>query len=403
MNLSNREKISSRLIVIYIYASSISLLFSIWISDFLVKNVIILLLIFISLITNKFKFNKMFLYYITGIVIFTLINALLVDIPLYPVGDGLNLLFYSFIPLYLASINSIKINIFIEEWYKFAVFFSILMPIYYLLRTSYIITYYEIGLLAYYNFLSLIIYSFTRKSKKVWILALINLSILAIFGSRMVLLAAFLTTFVALLLLSSKKKIMYYFKILLLFILSGLLYINLLSILTSINSMLVERGINSRNLMLFIQQINGTASSDSILSGRQEIYPLVISFIRENGFFPSGFGVARFLTNGKYYHSHNFFTELILIFGFSGVLLLMSLAFARVYTIRKNNIKNTDYLDYKIAFLIFISFLFRSITGTHFVSDVMFLLSVALFIKPQRLERKQKLNGVTKIYESNIY
>lgn len=392
MRRYSEKTINSWIIVIYIYATSISLLFAMFTSTFLLKNIIILFLIVLSLFINNFKFNKYFLYYLIALMIFLFSNAVLVDNPTYPLGDGLNLLFYSFIPFYIVSINGIVTKKIISYWLKAAIFFSLLMPIYYYLRITYVITYYEIGLIAYYNFFGLITYAFINKNNKLWIFILINLSVIGILGSRMTFLASILTLFIAYLVFSPKKNFIYYAKIILTFLLAGIIYLNLLNILNSINLFLLNRGISSRNLTLFIQQINGSASSDSILSGRQEIYPVVLSYIKERGFFPSGFGMARFLTEGKYYHSHNFLTELILIFGIFGLIILLTLTVVRIFEIKKNKYGYTESINYKLSFLIFISFLLRSITGTHFVSDVMFLISIALFLRPKILEGQTKMD-----------
>ncbi|KGI86327.1 hypothetical protein JY98_08825 [Exiguobacterium mexicanum] len=376
----NNNNFNIWIIITFIYASSISILFFQLSSPFLIKSMIIVILLILTVIFNTQKMNRYFLGYLIGLIIIIGVNALFVENPMYVLGDGINLLIYSTIPLYIFSTQSIRIEELLVKWHKVAIGFTLLMPIYYFLRMNYVITYYEIGLLAYYNILAIFIYNKFKKSYLNLFMGVVNLMILGILGSRMVFVSSILSIFVIFLVFSSKKKLSYYIKLFSVVFASLIVFTNLLGLLNALNVSLMNRGINSRNLSLFIQQLQGTATSDSILSGRQEIYPVVIEYIKENGFFPSGFGVARTLTQGKYYHSHNFITEMILIFGFFGLVLLGALILFQIYK-NKNRLKIlAKSTDMKVALVLLSSFLFRSITGTHFVTDVIFLISIAILL-----------------------
>ncbi|UTT43519.1 O-antigen ligase family protein [Exiguobacterium aurantiacum] len=376
----NNSNFNTWIIITFIYASSISVLFFQISSPFLIKSIIVVTLLILTVILNTKKLNKYFLGYLISLIIIIGVNTLFVENPMYVLGDGINLLLYSAIPFYIFSTQSIRIEELLRKWHGVAVVFTLLMPIYYILRMNYVITYYEIGLLAYYNILAIFIYNKFNKSFLNLFMGAINLIILGILGSRMVFIASILSIFVIFLVFSSKRKLSYYIKIFSVAFASLLVFTNLLSLLTALNVSLTNRGINSRNLSLFIQQLQGTATNDSILSGRQEIYPVVIEYIKENGFFPSGFGVARTLTQGKYYHSHNFLTEMILIFGLIGLVLVGALIFFQIYK-NKNRLKVlSKSTELKVALVLLSSFLFRSITGTHFVTDVIFLISIAILL-----------------------
>ncbi len=143
--------------------------------------------------------------------------------------------------------------------------------------------------------------------------------------------------------------------------------------------MIARFGIRSRNLNLFISQLSGKDTSE-FLSGRDSIYPVVLEYLRGNGAFPSGFGVARKLTNGLYYHSHNFFLEMILILGFLGFAILIGCFFIKMQVLFKNRKHKNNKMMLEFIVILLSSFVVRSLTGTYFVTDVVFLTFLGIML-----------------------
>lgn len=332
---------------------------------------------FLILFINKFRLSKQLIYFYIIIMIILTINLLGSLNKNYVFVDGASFIIYSFIPIYLITQNLVSFHLFKSIWLKMAVIFTLLLPVFYLFRKNGIISYYDIGFLAHINLLILTYYIFDRdsryKMKRIVVYALANLFILTVFGSRMVLITTLLTIVITFFLVSDKKNIRFYINISGVFILSLLFTKNIENILAKLNVTLADYGIRSRNLSLFLSQLNEKNDSTLYLSGRDDIYPIVIEYLRANLFFPSGLGITRTITNNNYYHSHNFFLEILLIFGLFGSLVLISVYFYKFGYLYKYK----DYLENRtklyLLTILSVSFLFRSLTGTYFITDVIFL------------------------------
>jgi len=132
---------------------------------------------------------------------------------------------------------------------------------------------------------------------------------------------------------------------------------------------------------LFITQLSGKSENAVISSGRDDIYPVIFKYIKEeNVFFPSGFGVARNLTDGAYYHAHNFFLEFILIFGLLGFSLFIVFFSVKVLAMRKWRKNVEDQIKFDFLLILSISFILRSLMGTHFIKDVIFLVCLGIIL-----------------------
>ncbi|WP_191560020.1 oligosaccharide repeat unit polymerase [Metabacillus idriensis] len=375
-------KFNSLILIIYIYITSISLLFAPFISTFLVELVLLLLLILVTLILNKFEFNLKIIVYFVFTTLFIGINILAVSYKDYVFADGFNFILYSFIPIYLLTQKLVTFEFFRDYWIKLSIIFTYLLPIYYIYRQNGHISYYDIGFLSHLNILIIAYCLISQKSKnvKMIIYLLVNIGVLAILGSRMVLVASLITIIFTFILFSNKKNIKFYLNLILISIIGLIVSQNLLNILIYLNNTIADFGIRSRNLSMFITQLSGRSDDSIILSGRDNIYPVISQYLFENGIRPSGFSVARKLTNGMYYHSHNFFMELLLIFGLLGVILILITVIVKICILLKvKNMKdNKLMLQFLLIFLV--SFLIRSLTGTYFVTDVIFLVCLGIFL-----------------------
>lgn len=371
----NIIRINSFILILYIYLASISLLLAPYISTFLVKNILLICLILITLFINKFKINIKIILFYGFLILFISINLLVVSYKQFVFGDGVNLILYSFIPIYLLTQRLISFRIFKNIWIKVSIIFTYILPVYYFYRQSGYISYFDIGFIAHLNIL-IMAYHLMSSKRKSFIMLLylsINILVVAILGSRLVLISSLFTSLFTYLLLSNKKSSKFYINVSLISIIGYLIIQNLINVLNFINNIIVNFGLNSRNLSMFIAQLSGRYDNSTIVSGRDNIYPVIIEYLIDNGFFPSGFGVARNLTNGAYYHAHNFLMELLLIFGLFGLILIVYYFILKIRILIKfkNLHENRIMLEFLLLFLV--SYLIRSIMGTYFVTDVIFL------------------------------
>jgi len=219
------------------------------------------------------------------------------------------------------------------------------------------------------------------------IFLIINLGVAAILGSRMVFVSSVLTA-VLIFIIFARKNIKFYINLFLMSLLAVVVSYNLLNILTFMNETLGKIGIKSRNLYMFINQVKGGFENSIVLSGRENIYPVISEYLKENTIFPSGFGVARKLTNEVYYHAHNFLLEIILIFGIIGCLVILVAALLKLKVL----IKNIDFSENRIMLhiltVLLISFFFRSLTGTYFMTDGIFLFCLGIFVSVSNKEER---------------
>lgn len=245
--------------------------------------------------------------------------------------------------------------------------------------------------LAYLNHLNIIVFSYfyfklERNESISLIFLFINLIISTIFGSRMIAIASFVIILFSM--VYFKRKSFRYYFILVLLIFSGILFFNNLNnILFYLSDKLNKYGINSRNLNLLIEQLS-KKDGEIYLSGREQIYTTVTSYLDKKGFFPSGISVARSITNGDFYHAHNFFLELFLIFGYLFGLILIVMFVFRVWFIFKKRKTLQDYYKIDLLLLLIVSFFIRSLTGTYFLSDSLFLISLALLFTTNNKARE---------------
>ncbi len=87
----------------------------------------------------------------------------------YVFADGLNLVMYSFLPIYLLGQNLICYKEFRDIWMKMASLFTMLLPVFYLFRQSGYISYFDIGFLAHLNILIIVYHILSsNKNKNDW-------------------------------------------------------------------------------------------------------------------------------------------------------------------------------------------------------------------------------------------
>lgn len=368
------------------YLTSFVTLFAFLDMAFILEIGVLIGTIAASLINNKFKMPVPVVLFYFVLIVFALFFAPTMSVARYPLGELANVLLYSFVPIYLFSQNNIDYTSILSKWKKVATIFSLLMPLLLVYRELRFIFYYEFGYVAHLNVLIFVLYFFVKKEYTpmnfFWIVY--NTVGLLLWGSRLVLLSTAITSVLIILVLTKERLHIKIFKFLLTFFLVVMLYINLPTILVTINEVLGLFDIDSRNITLLMQQVEG--GLEAVIGSRQEFYPQMFEYMRNSYGIPRGFGVIRSMTDGKYYHAHNFIIQFILTFGL--ISLLAFLMFIVIYYIRTS--RRSFYSDSKryILFISITSFFLRSIAGTNFYNDYIFYIFVGILFSSNVIENK---------------
>lgn len=379
---------NSTLIVFYLYLTSFVALFSFLDMAFLLEVGLLVTTVALALVNNKFKIPTSILVFYLSLIVFALFMAPSMTVARYPLGELANVLLYSFIPIYLFSQNNIDYENILNKWKKVAMLFSLLLPILLIWREMRFIFYYEFGYVTHLNILIFVLYFFVKKEYTPlnFFLIVYNTISLLVWGSRLVLLSTAITSVLIILILTKERMHIKIIKFLALSFLVVMLFVNLPTILVAINGVLGLLGIHSRNITLLMQQVEG--GIDAVIGDRQDFYPHMIVYLRNSLGIPQGFGVIRSMTDGVYYHAHNFIIQFIFTFGLIPLVLFIS--YTAIYYIQTG--RHSIYSDSKryVLFIGITSFLLRSIAGTNFYNDYIFWIIVGVLFSSTMVENKNK-------------
>lgn len=385
------KKINSRILILYIYFWVFLKLFSPFLSNKQLSNLnylLILILIIASIMINRFRLRKEILYILFFSSIYIGINLILVDYEYFVLVETFSIFMSAFLPFYIITLDEIDYNFLLKFWFSISKILTIVLPIYIFLYINSYIGYSPMGHYSHLN--SLIIFYFILKDKRIKIykilMFLINLSVGLILGSRMLFVSSIFTCSIMFLFFYSKKGIFYYSSIISSFIF-GLLLIYNNNILRLLYFLMDKLNIKSRNIRLFILQIEN-ADLNIIFSGRLKIYKIVSEYIFNRFGFPGGLAVTRNITGGKYYFAHNIILDFFLVFGIIGTCIFL------IWYIYKNLLvfKYKFYNQYKFSLylILFTSFWSRAFLGTYFLTSEFFLISIALLITNLKYTYRKK-------------
>lgn len=387
-NSGRKSIINTKVLLLYLLMPVVISAFSPIINNFIFSYIFLGILITISLWNNHFYINKGVLvgYLILSLCI--LFNIFISDIKQYVVPDGINLLVYSFVPIYLTSLKQINLKYFVDKSLHYAGILVLTLPYFYYLRIIGYISYFDLGLICHFIILLVLINLVIKRSNVPTSYIMMGLAIIIglIYGSRTVILAGVACYIVSLFFYSGKNKLQYNLFVISILGVFLIIITNIKSIVRLLAFQLASVGINSRNIVLLANMLE-SGSIDTVSSGRENIYPIVIEYIRNNPLFPSGFGVSRFLTNGTYYHSHNFLLEIFLILGVPLGIFFLLWILTRIFRLYYQN----NEIVFKIVIIFSISYFVRGIFGTHLISDQIFLLVLGLLISSGLYEKQKKL------------
>lgn len=381
MKKNNASNFNS-LIILYIYLNSYLSLLKFFFSDsllFLVELTIYIVIFSISLMKNNFIIRKNTLILLFSVLFASIVNILITD----EIGNvstlAIRIVISSLVPLYLITQKLVTYHKILDSWLKFALFNTVLLPIFYYLRSHFIIEYIDIAEFTYLNCIILFYNLFLGKSKKIFSLLTLlpNFTLLLVAGSRMILIATIIVFLVILFLLNHSQTFRYYTSSLFGLLILGIIIFNLENILIIISNWLNAHNISSRNITLFLQYIKG-AKFEDISSGRDGIYEIVTNYIYNTGGLPHGIGKVYSLTKGEYYHAHNIFLEMTLTFGIIITIVLIFLFLSKLFVYYQH--RNINIYQFRFLMLIATPYFIRSLVGTYFLTDPLFLTVFSLML-----------------------
>lgn len=376
------EKKNSIIIILYLYMEVLlNLVYPIF-NNKQISNmgyIITAFLIIYALLINKGHITKKFIGLLIALLIYMTINLLLVSYKYFVSVEIFFILINCFLPLYIITLGKTDYEYLLEFWFKTAKILTLISPIYIILYSKSFIRYSDIGYYSHVNVLIIAYFLFIIRDIKLSniLLLLINICMGLLIGSRMFFASSIITSIAMILFISRKKDYKHYLCILISSVLIVAVIFNIKDILYYLQSIMNAYGLRSRNLTLFIAQLEG-GSTDLISSGRDEIYKIVLDYINNRSGLPGGLAVTRYITGGRYYFSHNLFFDFILLLGTKGSIIFVIWFIYKNYKFFKT--KKQDYYKFSLYFIAIMSFLTRSITGAYFVRDKFFLIAISTLI-----------------------
>lgn len=349
--------------------------------NYIIQIVLILFLLFFN------KINKKVCVFLCLFVTAIGINYILVDYKYYVLVEGIQAFLGITIPCLVISNSKFELEYFLEKWYKFSKKNLLLVLLSIILFKEKIVHYSIFTGICVPNvfIISTMILLGKDKNRKNIIIASINILSIMIFGGRMAGVASLCMIIVSFIYssnINSRKKILIYF---ITIIIAIIVLNNFEDILLWLNNQLINRKLYSRNIALFIEQMK---KNELYVTGRDDIYIKCFNYIQSRIGLPGGFGVPLYLTDGKYYYSHNLILQLLITFGILGTVLLTVLIYFKLLIIKKYESK--DY--FKLIIFMLFSYSLIGMTGSsiwiHYISTM--FIALVFFRNNEQNKNKEK-------------
>lgn len=326
--------------------------------------------------------------FLIAYVLIAITNVAVVPYKYYVIIDSFSGLAIFLPALLIISCRMFNLRDFLKIWNKFAIITTILSPMAIILVQKKLINY---GVFTYLNLPNCVAFSYilmiAKKTDKrkysAFTFAGINVLIILIFGGRMAAFAASFSIFLAYMLSPSVKKINKCLIILVTGFLGATIIRHIDTIIYFAQPVFNKYNLNSRTFSLF------TKGDGLYLTNRDIIYDEVINYIRERNGFPGGFGVSLYISKGHFYHPHNLFLQLSVMFGVIGCILLFLLIFYRISRIK------TIFLifEYKFTLLLLAEYLVISFTGGSILTNFAAIIGIGmLFFYKNAKEKNLKID-----------
>ena len=354
---------------------------------------VLLIVIDILVLFNSRELSVRLLLFLIAYITITIINFTAVSYKYYVAIDAISGLAVFLPALLIISSNYFDLKDFLKIWGKFSIVATIMSPIAIILVQQKIIDY---GVFTYLNLPNCISLSSGvmlaergDKTKKTgFILASINFIIILLFGGRMAAFAAAFSIFLAFMISSSVKNLTKWLFIATIGVVGTIIINNLNFVLQYVQALLNKYNLNSRSLSLVLEQMR-TGGTGLYLTRRDIIYDEILNYINERSGLPGGFGVSLNISNGQFYHPHNLFLQLSVMFGVLGCVLVLLLVLYRVI-----KIKHTSSLyEYQYTLLLLIDYLVISFTGGSILNNFVAILGIGMVFFYKNDQQKFYTNG----------
>ncbi len=375
---SSESKILSILLALWIYTYALFYFIPLIIPSTTMLMYIWLVMIDILILSITRSLSRRVFGFLFVYTIYALVNTLVVSYKYYVIIEAFTGMAV-FLPAILI-IGSLKFNLkeFLQIWYKFAIISTVFSPIAVILMQKKIIDY---GVFTYLNLPNSIIFAYIImcankgmvKKKISVVLAIINFFIILFFGGRMAAFSAAFSIFIAYMFSMSVKPLKKYCFLSFLLLFSVIILNNLDVILQGLEVFLKRYNLHSRTLALLLEQI-GKNGTGIYMTGRNNVYDETLLYIKDRLGLPGGFGVNLHISSGKFYHPHNLFLQLTLIFGIVGGILVLILMFFQLIKIKKNK----EIFEYKFTLFLVVEYLIFSLTGGSILNNFIAIIGIGM-------------------------
>lgn len=364
-------KVLAALLAIWLYTFAYKFILErIWSNGILLYYGILLCITVLVLLLRR-KTSKRLILYLLTYILFAFINILVVRYSYYVMIEAFSA-FFIFLPaLLIIGSSNFFVDYYIRYWYIAARIHSVMLPFFFLLYVNKIVNY---GIFTYVCIPNAVIFSYyiflydQKIGMATICFAAVNSCVALLFGGRMAGLICIIT-YVYAFLMSNKISLIKKLIFTILCSVSVIIVIRYVrEILLYIYLLLKKYNLGSRTLWLYLKS-PGTNKVYS--SGRDNIYPLVLRYIKERFALPGGFGVVLNLSQGQYYHPHNLILQLVVLLGGLGALIFIFSAIFRMLKLK------TDKNLYFLLLLIY-NFLTYSLTGTSILDNSFSIMIIGL-------------------------
>lgn len=343
------EIINSYLLLAYLFANSITLplkdLTNSGVPVYFFIGIIVTVSIFVN--RNKSDFKTIFLILILLILIF--LNTLVVSYKTEATHWMIEFLKFGIIPLYLAS-TKLNLKQIFDAWTFFGIINFFIWVFYFKDVNDGKIDYMFYGVSLTYSFSIFIINLLILKYKRILFLffTVISYVMLILLANRVAVIIATLLIILFLLYRSLKTKA-YRILSLIILILSYVIYKEIFTVLLLVKKVTDNFGFNSYFLNKAIFLMNNGIEAAS--SGRDNLYVLSLEILKNSSYLPNGIGYFQYKTGEIY--PHNIFLDLMVSFGFLGILIFLSFTLWVIVNLYKY--KDNKYRLFVISLIVIVS------------------------------------------------
>lgn len=337
-----------------------------------------LIVIDVLVILNSRKLHISLLVFFLAYILIAIINVAVVSYKYYAAIDAFSGMAVFLPALLIIGSSLFNLECFLAVWKKFAYVASFFSPLAIVLMQNRLIDY---GVFTYLNLPNCIIFSYFimtmpkgNKGRKLLLsFDIVNVLIILLFGGRMAAFAAAFSIFLAYMISSSVKTYKKTLIILLIGILGLLVINNLNFILQYLQVLLGKYNLNSRSLSLLVEQMR-TEGTGLYLTRRNVIYDEIVNYLVDRRGLPGGFGVSLNISNGQFYHPHNLFLQLAVMFGVLGGILFILLILYRIMRMKKTRLQH----EYQFTLLILVEYLVISFTGGSILNNFVAIIGIGM-------------------------